>query len=54
MNDGNLDTDQVPRNTDGMTRREAQEIRRLKAEVNWLNEQLAKATDSCRPGPSKR
>jgi transposase-like protein len=39
--DGDLDTDQVPRKTGVMTRRDAAEVRRLQAEVDRLNEQLA-------------
>lgn len=39
--DGDLDTDQVPRKTGMMTRRDAAEVRRLQAEVDRLNKQLA-------------
>lgn len=39
--DGDLDTDQVPRKTGVMTRRDAAEVRRLQAENARLAEQLA-------------
>lgn len=39
--DGDLDTDQVPRKTGVMTRRDAAEVRRLQAEVDRLSAQLA-------------
>ena len=47
--DGDLDRGLVPRKTGVMTRRDATEIRRLQAEVDRLNDQLAaerKAVDA--------
>lgn len=40
MADGNLDTDQVPRKTGSMTRRDTAEVRRLQAENDRLNKEL--------------